>query len=116
MNPYKGKTVIFTMTLDTDPREIVRSILILRTSARVCLLMCGYDDDPRELWEIEEVCTYAKRLIDSGLYGAIAFHMRSSSQLKFDFSIFFPTKCANNVGKTHKGNRLRNFDFEPGAN
>lgn len=56
----------------------------------------GYDEDPRELWEVVEVVASAKQLVDEGFYGAVAYSLRSpSSSLVFDMSVFVPSICAS---------------------
>src|SRR5689334_19337505 len=44
-------------------REMAETFRKARTrspQSRIMLVFCGYDDDPRELWQFPEVCRYLK--------------------------------------------------------
>lgn len=46
----------------TDVLAHLNSTVLINTTGPVSLLIDGYDDDPRELWEIPEVVAYMRRV------------------------------------------------------
>ena len=59
-----GLYVIFTKedVENMDTGALVRMLLPAQDSFDAVITCCGYEDDPRELWEIPEVCAYIQQL------------------------------------------------------
>jgi hypothetical protein len=72
--------VFVATTLDQSDEQLIAQIRAVREfarehPARVLALVHGFDDDPRELWEIPEVGAHLRRLVD---FGFIATLLRST--------------------------------------
>lgn len=101
---------LFVDMTDDDIREIIRNSLPVATAKQqgFCLMIGGYDDDKRELWDIPEAVSLFKRLVSlgfisclevstkieilarvSGLPGFGAFEVWASSIGKMGFSESF---------------------------
>lgn len=54
---------------DADIRQAVYEATVITEKTREGVLVSidGYDQDPRDLWNIPEVVTFAKRLVDHGV-------------------------------------------------
>jgi hypothetical protein len=72
-----GKTLaMLTMSVDYDLaelRDMMRQGVEFRSAPGTWVLMiiAGYDDDPRELWDIPEVQAFCRRLIKMGMLAAL---------------------------------------------
>lgn len=61
---------------NADLVEIMRSLRRIRSSGDPARIVCsihGFDDDPRELWNIPEVQSFCRRLIDIGFISDLEF-------------------------------------------
>jgi hypothetical protein len=63
---------IMTLAHDATDEEIIGMMRAMKaaheakTVGRIVLLFHGYDDDPRELWDIPEVAVLCQRLVEMG--------------------------------------------------
>jgi hypothetical protein len=73
--------LVVPTTLDQSDEEMIAQIRAVmehchRHPCAVVTTVDGYDDDPRELWEIPEVGAHLRRLVD---FGFVAILLRSST-------------------------------------
>jgi hypothetical protein len=70
--------LIFVQTaVDQSDESLIAGIRAVREHSRrhpcwVALIIHGYDDDPRELWEVAEVRAHLRRLVDFGFIAILA--------------------------------------------
>jgi hypothetical protein len=59
----------YAASLDETPEQAVKAIALAASASRrpyVCMGIHGYDDDPRELYDIPEVRAWCKRFVELG--------------------------------------------------
>lgn len=50
-----------------------------------CLTISGYDDDPRDLWNIPEVVSFMKRLVDIGFISILEVSTNSKELMRTEY-------------------------------
>jgi hypothetical protein len=62
-----------TELTDHDLREMMRTLfsIVSQNKNGFILTISGYDDDPRELWQIPEAIKLCERLVATGLIGVL---------------------------------------------
>lgn len=74
--------IVSPSNTDADIRRVIRNSnsLAVQGSQGFLLFITGYDDDPRELWDIPECIELIDRLVAHGILAVLDFNIGAGSQ------------------------------------